>query len=226
LELQNTYGKDKLIIIPLDVTSLDSHRIAKSILIDLDISKLDVLIANAAILTSTNINGSFMNCTEESMVDSFKTNVVGCMYTMQTFNDMLSNSSTKLCILVSSNLGSISNSFGIYLSYSTSKAALNMLGMTYAQESSRTSGCKVICLHPGWVQTDMGGAEAILSVDESTNGIINVVQSAVNIQQELLKKETNNLILENFRLHGNEFEKKFITENCVFAQYDGKILPW
>lgn len=52
--------------------------------------------------------------------------------------------------------------------YRTSKAALNM-AVAAAQHSYPQ--VRMVCFHPGWVQTDMGGAQAPLSVAESAAGL-------------------------------------------------------
>lgn len=52
--------------------------------------------------------------------------------------------------------------------YRTSKAALNM-AVVAAQHSYPQ--VRMVCFHPGWVQTEMGGAQAPLSVAESTAGL-------------------------------------------------------
>jgi NAD(P)-dependent dehydrogenase (short-subunit alcohol dehydrogenase family) len=76
----------------------------------------------------------------------------------------------KLAVL-SSRMGSLSerNHPGGSL-YRASKAALNSVlidtALTYGPQ-----GATCVALHPGWVRTDMGGAGADISVEESATGI-------------------------------------------------------
>ena len=73
------------------------------------------------------------------------------------------------------------------LPYRASKAALNMLTATCVQDPQlRAAGCKAICMHPGWVQTDMGssgGRTAPVTVDQSVAGMLNVVRAALGEQK-------------------------------------------
>lgn len=56
--------------------------------------------------------------------------------------------------------------------YRVSKAALNM-AVTSARHAY--PGAIFVCLHPGWVQTDMGGASAPVTVEHSAAGLRRVV---------------------------------------------------
>jgi len=64
--------------------------------------------------------------------------------------------------------------YGRHYSYSASKAALNMLTRAAAADL-RDEGIVVVSLHPGWVQTDLGGAQATLSPRESVGGMMRVI---------------------------------------------------
>jgi NAD(P)-dependent dehydrogenase (short-subunit alcohol dehydrogenase family) len=72
-------------------------------------------------------------------------------------------------------MGSIEdNRSGGSYPYRISKAALNMLGKTLA-EDYRDAGLYVAILHPGWVQTRMGGPNAKISVEKSVSGLRDVI---------------------------------------------------
>ena len=58
--------------------------------------------------------------------------------------------------------------------YRSSKAALNAVGKSLAIDLA-PQGLKVALLHPGWVRTDMGGPNALISAEESVIGMRGVL---------------------------------------------------
>ena len=83
----------------------------------------------------------------------------------------------EACIVnMSSGLGSLTNNTsGGYHGYRESKAALNMYSRSLAADH-RDDGIIAIAVSPGWVRTDMGGAEAPLSPEESVSGLRSVIE--------------------------------------------------
>ncbi|HEX8307779.1 MAG TPA: SDR family oxidoreductase [Allosphingosinicella sp.] len=75
---------------------------------------------------------------------------------------------------ISSRMGSIDDSSGGYVGYRASKAALNAAWRALAL-GWRERPVTLVLLHPGWVQTDMGGPQAPLSVEESVAGMRAVI---------------------------------------------------
>ena len=71
-------------------------------------------------------------------------------------------------IALSSGMGSIAENSGGWVPYRTSKAALNMAWNSLAMDAKR-SGVTVVALSPGWVKTDMGGAGAEITAQESVS---------------------------------------------------------
>ena len=59
-------------------------------------------------------------------------------------------------------------------SYPASKAALNVV-MRLLSFRLREEGIIVVCMDPGWVRTDMGGARADLAPQVSVSGLLHVV---------------------------------------------------
>lgn len=77
---------------------------------------------------------------------------------------------------MSSRQGSISlNTRGGHEVYRASKSALNQLMRSYATRAA--TGHTLLCLHPGWVQTELGGAGAPLTVEQSVAGLVTTVQA-------------------------------------------------
>ena len=75
-------------------------------------------------------------------------------------------------INISSGMGQMSGMSTGSIAYRLSKSALNALSIVLSQElSSRHIKVNAIC--PGWVQTDMGGYDATLTVKESVKSIKN-----------------------------------------------------
>ena len=64
---------------------------------------------------------------------------------------------------------------GINALYGASKAALNSLTRGFAAVEAK--GFTVVNFHPGWVRTDMGGAEAAIDVATSVAGMANLLEA-------------------------------------------------
>lgn len=223
-ELAKSHAPDRLVILPLDTTSLDSYKGIVSSLNDLGIDSIDILIANAGISSPDHPSDPILTCTEKTMMDVFQTNCVGTLLTLQTFTPFLLRGDTKLVVLLSSRLASITQCAGVggYTSYRASKAAMNMLAMTYSEDFTvKGANIRTLCMHPGWVQTDMGergGRKASVSVPDCVAGISNMMNRAVAVQSEL----KGNKEYPTYEL----FEKQLLEHRVVFTAYDGEMLPW
>ncbi|KAG8684094.1 hypothetical protein FRC08_013908 [Ceratobasidium sp. 394] len=134
---------------------------------------LDVLIVNAGVYIDRT---PLLNQDLDEIVGIFGTNVIGPLRICQSFAPLLKGSSTQAkLILMSSDCASLTiGRDEKSASYSISKAALNMLGRKLAYELE-TSKIAVGLIHPGWVQTDMGGPNARISPQESINGMLKVI---------------------------------------------------
>lgn len=75
----------------------------------------------------------------------------------------------------SSVMGSVADNPGGHELYRASKAALNSLTRGLWGELSGRK-LTLLSVHPGWVRTDMGGSNAAVSVENSAEGIVSVIE--------------------------------------------------
>ncbi len=138
--------------------------------------QVDVLINNAGMASFGEEVGKFQ---AEVMERVLRTNSVAPMLVTQAVLPLLEESkqSSKV-VCITSGLGSITQADGLAygLSYGMSKAALNM-GVKLLSSELKGRGIAILTLHPGWVQTDMGGANATLKPAQSIQGMLQVIDS-------------------------------------------------
>ena len=156
-------------VVQLDVT--DAASVAR-LAAELDGQPIDLLINNAGIISRNNA----LDATDIEMAGKIlDVNVLGPMRVTQALLPNLSASNHKTIVNMTSGLGSIaSNESGGFYGYRESKAALNMFTRSLASDLSGQEFI-VVAMNPGWVQTDMGGPNATLTVEQSVNGIRAVV---------------------------------------------------
>lgn len=127
---------------------------------------LDVLINNAAIYPDENLD--ILTITREQLVKTFQTNTFGPLGVTQAFLPLLKKSSAPRIINISSGYGEIDGLSQKVPSYCLSKLTLN--GVTIMLDQAlRSDGVAVYVMCPGWVRTDMGGANAARSVEEGAD---------------------------------------------------------
>ena len=133
---------------------------------------IDLLFCNAGISGKRGMAvGSF---DFDSWEEVLRVNLLGPAALAEALLDNVAASERKTIAMMSSRLGSISESSGMTLPYSTSKAALNMLVKGLAATLAGR-GITVVALSPGWVRTDMGGAGAPLTPEVSVKGLRKVI---------------------------------------------------
>ena len=99
-------------------------------------------------------------------------NAIAPVLVTQQALPLLKKCNESTIVMVSSLMGSISDCLsGRSYAYRASKTALNMFAMSMKNEL-HSIGSSILILHPGWVETDMGGPNAPLSVKHSVDGIM------------------------------------------------------
>lgn len=131
---------------------------------------LDLLIANAGTYGPREASDG---AEAREWLDTFAVNTVAPYLLAQSVLPNVRQATGKL-VAISTRMGSIEdNSSGGFLAYRSSKTALNMAWRTLAL-ANRDLTCVV--LHPGWVQTRMGGANAPVTPEESIGGMRRVIE--------------------------------------------------
>ena len=156
--------------------------------------RVDLLVNNAGVP-----DGRWSSIAEidlQETADVFEVNAFSPVLVTQHALPLLANSQAGVVAMMSSLMASIDDcKSGRSYAYMASKTALNMFAISMKNEIEAL-GASLIILHPGWVETDMGGPHAPLTPQESVKGIV----ARLNEQ--------------NGELSGR------------FVQYDGIELPW
>ena len=142
---------------------------------------LDLLVNNAGVLHS----GERFGHVEQALLeDSLRINAIGPFLLAQALAPLLRDAASSRTVIanISSQLGSIANTtrFGTP-SYDISKAAQNM-GSVLLARALAERGIVVLALHPGWVQTEMGGAQAQVAPADAVAGLLRVIDNATQAQ--------------------------------------------
>ena len=189
LELENT--TNNLSLVELDVSNPNSINNFTSKIAGLPI---DTFISNAGVSGPRNIE--FGNFDAKEWLDVFNINTIAPLIITQKILKNLRLGKDKKLAFISSKVGSIEDntSGGMYI-YRTSKTALNQVIKSLSIDFKEDNFI-VVALHPGWVQTDMGGPNALIDTKTSVKGLIEVI---------------DNLTPKN---------------SGKFYNYDGSPIPW
>lgn len=154
--------------------------------------KIDVLINNAGVYPHSDLN----HADPEQWLHAFKVNSMSPFKMATAFTPHIAASRLKKLVTLSSKMGSLDDntSGGSYI-YRTSKVAANMVMKSLAIDL-KPYGISVAALHPGWVQTEMGGPGALIDTRASVSGLRNVIE------------------------HLN------LANSGQFITYDGKVINW
>ncbi len=163
---------------------------------ELEGEPIDILVNNAGVYFEKFMDEELRTIDYRQWEETFRVNSLGPMRVSAALTEHVARSERRLVVAITSHMGSIAEigSPGSY-AYRSSKAALNaaMKGLSLALQPRRIG---VLLLHPGWVQTRMGGPGATLTTNTSVSGMRKLV--------------------EDFRL----------TDTGHFYRFDGSTIPW
>lgn len=100
--------------------------------------------------------------------DTFATNVDGTIFFAEPMLALLRDGAQV--VFISSSMGLPGNAGPNGSAYRLSKAAINMYAAMLAQRVA-DRGIRVTPMHPGWVQTRMGGPDAPATTEQAADGI-------------------------------------------------------
>lgn len=198
---QLTEGK----VIPKQLNVIDESQIQELVnAVEQSFGKLDLLINNAGVNPKDYKDKSkrdkafnLNSLDTDVMLEVIRINSLAPILIVKNFRRLLSKSSTPKVINISSWLGAISLvQRGGHYGYVGSKNLLNILNKSMSFEL-KEDNIITVNVNPGWVQTDMGGSKAQLTVSQAVNNMI------VNI-----------------------IEKVKIEHTGQFLNYDGTPHPW
>ncbi len=173
----------------MDVSSEDSIKACAE---ELSQVPIDILINNAGVYGGE--HQSLGDASLEDWLMTIQINTIGPFRVAEAFQQHLKSAKSPKMLTVSSQVGASTFSMPIY-AYSSSKAAVNKVMQILASEWQQ-HGISVSLIHPGWVQTDMGGPDAAITPKESAEGIRRVI------------------------------EKMDMTNTGSFFKWNGEIHPW
>lgn len=139
-------------------------------------SPIDVLVNNAGIIGPETSMQSTLSMDFEGFEQTLSTNVLAPLKIAQVFLPLLKQGNNPRLINISSKMGRMEFSSSDRIAYRASKAALNKVTQALATDL-REEGVTCISMHPGWVQSDMGGSGADITPEQSAAGILEVIET-------------------------------------------------
>ncbi|NIP15898.1 MAG: SDR family NAD(P)-dependent oxidoreductase [Pseudomonadales bacterium] len=152
---------------------------------------IDVLINNAGA-----VGGQHQSIDDVDIEEWHRTldiNTIGPLLISRAFKSNLAASGDGKLMIVTSQLAASTWPMGGMYIYSTTKAGVSKVGQILAldwKEEPITVGL----MHPGWVQTDMGGPHAEITAEESASGIRGVIAG-------MTKADSGNFYKWNGEIH-------------------------
>lgn len=170
-DLNNLANDGNLSIFQLDVTSDES---VSDFFTSLSGKVVDILINNAGIIGGD--SQDIYNMDYKAWIQAFEVNTLAPFRLSAALIPNLKLAKRPRIVTVSSQMGSLNRkSTGSY-AYRSSKAAVNKVMQVLSAELI-DDGIIVCPVHPGWVQTDMGGQNAEITPHESASGLFELINS-------------------------------------------------
>lgn len=176
----------------LDVTNHPQiERLAQA----LSHQSIDLLINNAGVYPPGQ-GDAFGTTDYAAWAHTFEVNTMAPLKMAEAFIQHISRSQLKTIITITSKMGSITDNRGggSYI-YRSSKSAVNIVMKSLSIDLS-SHQITAVLLHPGWVKTNMGGPDALISAEQSVTGMRRVISNL-----------------------------KFADSGKFYA-FDGQIVPW
>ncbi|MCA9773912.1 MAG: SDR family NAD(P)-dependent oxidoreductase, partial [Myxococcales bacterium] len=132
-----------------------------------------VLVNNAGVFLDKGPSGMLTarDATVETLRATMDTNVYGPYRLMQRLVPGMMERGYGRVVNVSSGLGQLADMNGRIPGYRLSKAGLNVLTRVFSQEA-KGKDVLINSICPGWVRSDMGGADAARSLEEGASGAV------------------------------------------------------
>jgi NAD(P)-dependent dehydrogenase (short-subunit alcohol dehydrogenase family) len=176
---QNTEALNALVLasqgkISVHALSVENGAQIRELAQHLDGQPIDLLINNAGMYPGP-AAGIFGQTDTAKWIKSFEVNSIAPLKMAEAFVEHVDKSQMKTIVIITSKMGSVGDntSGGSYL-YRSSKAAVNILAKSLSLDL-RPRGIKVALLHPGWVRTDMGGPNALITAEKSVSSMISLI---------------------------------------------------
>jgi NAD(P)-dependent dehydrogenase (short-subunit alcohol dehydrogenase family) len=183
---------DHIRIYALDVAD---HQQIDQLTRSLTSETIDLLINNAGIYPPSD-DGGFGSIDYAAWIQAMQINTMAPLKMAEAFITQISSSNLKTIATITSKMGSIADNQrgGSYI-YRSSKAAVNMVARSLAIDL-KPRGITSVLLHPGWVKTDMGGRDALISTEQSVTGMRRILSGVA------------------------------LADTGKFFAYDGQLIPW
>ncbi|KAJ6546890.1 hypothetical protein B0H19DRAFT_953952 [Mycena capillaripes] len=203
----NSLSRKNVTVLETDITDAKALKLAASAVSNVTGGKLDYLINNTAKFNNAGFTLEQYptpEAVEDELIDSFRTNAVGVVHTINVFLPLFKKGSTKKVITISTGIAdpdyTVMREYTALPSYSISKATLNMVVAKYAAQF-KAEGFVFLALSPGLVNTRVSPptaqeledykkmTEAILKVAPHFKGPITPEES-VKMQLEVINRWT------------------------------------